>query len=123
MFVDYEQQSINNYNYNINYSGTNCTQYKPITLSLTIDQNGNQISTNSLIVSPEIANVGWWSIEQFYKVNNTNYCTYDQTVGLDLTDNIHNYLKLYFLNKKYNNSFHKIVALEISIPASIELVK
>ncbi|MBO7043031.1 hypothetical protein J6W34_00420 [bacterium] len=53
-FVNYEQQSIDNYN---NDSSTNYTQYKPITLSLTIDQNGNQISTNSLIVSPEIANV------------------------------------------------------------------
>lgn len=82
-FVNYEQQSIDNYN---NDSSTNYTQYKPITLSLTIDQNGNQISTNSLIVSPEIANVAWWSIEQFYKVNNTNYCTYGQTVGLDLNN-------------------------------------
>ena len=83
VFVDYEQQSITNYNYNINYSGTNCTQYKPITLSLTIDQNGNQISTNSLVVTPEIANIALASTKQFKQVNNTYYCTYGQSVTLN----------------------------------------
>ncbi|MBO6073117.1 hypothetical protein J6P59_05900 [bacterium] len=81
VFVNYEQQSITNYNddFFTNYAA----QYKPITLSLTIDQNGNQISTNSLVVSPEIANIALTSTKQFSQVNNTYYCKYGQNITLN----------------------------------------
>ncbi|MBO6041976.1 hypothetical protein J6P52_02215 [bacterium] len=81
LFVDYEQQSIANYNYNF---GTNyTTQYKPIRFSLTILQDNYLITTNSLVVSPEIANIALTSTKQFSQVNNTYYCKYGQNVTLN----------------------------------------
>ncbi|MBQ5500817.1 MAG: hypothetical protein IIT81_01210, partial [Mycoplasmataceae bacterium] len=84
VFVNYEQQSITNFN---DYFQMNCKyQYEPITLSLTIDQNGNQISTNSLVVSPESTNIALKSTKQFTQVNKTYYCTYGQSVTLNSND-------------------------------------
>ena len=84
VFVNYEQQSITNFN---DYYHMNCKyQYEPITLSLTIYQNGNPISTNSLVVSPESTNIALKSTKQFTQVNKTYYCTYGQSVTLNSND-------------------------------------
>ena len=101
VFVDYEQQSITNYN---NTFGTNSTQYKPITLSLTIDQNGNPISTNSLVVSPEIANIALTSTKQFSKVNSTYYCKYGQNVTLNSSNSILNFPSTIMYQWQYSSN-------------------